>query len=60
MITINYVKHLDKVVIRPSRIDRKIEFRLVDKDIIIQLFYVIFILDSDSSNLERQIKEKKT
>jgi len=34
IITTNYIEHLDPALIRPGRVDRKVEFSLADEDII--------------------------
>ena len=41
-ITTNYIKRLNKALIQPSRIDRKVELRLANNKIIISLFYLVF------------------
>src|SRR5450432_3187400 len=42
IMTTNYIERLDEALIRPSRADRKVEFRLADEEMITQLFYVVF------------------
>ena len=38
----NHVEYLDEVLIRPGRVDRKIEFSLADEEMIAQFFYIVF------------------
>jgi mitochondrial chaperone BCS1 len=40
--TTNYIERLNKALIRPSRTDRKVKFRLADKEMITRLFCVVF------------------
>ena len=42
IMTTNHIERLDEALIRPSRADKKVEFRLADKEMITQLFYVVF------------------
>jgi mitochondrial chaperone BCS1 len=49
IMTTNYIEQLDDILIRPGRVDRKIEFRLANKNIVNQLFCIVF-KDSDSSD----------
>ncbi|KAJ5989708.1 P-loop containing nucleoside triphosphate hydrolase protein [Penicillium waksmanii] len=42
IITTNYIEHLDKVLIRPGRSDKKIYFKLTDQNISTQLFCTVF------------------
>ncbi|KAF4626888.1 hypothetical protein G7Y89_g11268 [Cudoniella acicularis] len=42
IMTTNHVEHLDGALIRPGRVDRKVEFELADKDIISQLFRNVY------------------
>jgi chaperone BCS1 len=41
IMTTNYIDRLDDALIRPDRVDRKVQFRLADKNIIGQLFHII-------------------
>jgi hypothetical protein len=51
--TINYIIYFDEILIRPSCINKKIELRLVDKKITIDIFRFIFKpIESDISFLE--------
>jgi chaperone BCS1 len=40
--TTNYITRLDKALIRPGRVDRKVELGLADKKITEDLFCVVF------------------
>ncbi|KAG7038312.1 mitochondrial chaperone bcs1 [Colletotrichum scovillei] len=42
IITTNYIKHLDDALIRPGRVDKKIEFGLADAEVIRKLFCTVF------------------
>jgi chaperone BCS1 len=42
IMTTNYIERLDEALIRPGRADRKVEFQLADKEMITQLFCVVF------------------
>ncbi len=63
IMTTNHAEKLDDALIRPGRVDKKVEFRLADKEVVTQLFRFIFEqseetcmrqgAESDSS-LERQ------
>jgi len=55
IMTTNYIERLDDALIRPGRVDRKVEFRLADKDIIGQLFRMVFKGPdgNDDKNVER-------
>ncbi|KAF2194997.1 putative mitochondrial chaperone bcs1 [Zopfia rhizophila CBS 207.26] len=49
IMTTNYIGHLDPALIRPGRVDTKVEFPLADEDMISQLFF--FIYDPQSINV---------
>jgi chaperone BCS1 len=51
IIITNHIEHLDEVLIRPSRTDKKVHFKLADRKISAQLFYTVFkqILDHKES-----------
>jgi chaperone BCS1 len=42
IMTTNYIERLDKALIRPGRVDKKVEFRLADEEMITQLFCIVF------------------
>lgn len=42
IMTTNHIEHLDEALIRPGRVDRKLFFRLADKDMCTRLFRTIF------------------
>jgi mitochondrial chaperone BCS1 len=42
IMTTNHIERLDKALIRPGCVDRKVEFRLADEEMITQLFCVVF------------------
>jgi chaperone BCS1 len=42
IMTTNHIDHLDEALIRPGRVDRKVYFKLADRDMTFQLFYSIF------------------
>lgn len=49
IMTTNHIEHLDPALIRPSRVDTKVEFRLADEDMIHQMFF--FVYDPQSINV---------
>ncbi|KAF1809588.1 mitochondrial chaperone BCS1 [Eremomyces bilateralis CBS 781.70] len=58
IMTTNYIERLDDALIRPGRVDWKIQFRLADKDIICQLFRIVFKGSDGNDNeaVERHAK----
>src|SRR5207253_5983166 len=42
IMTTNYIERLDDALIRPGRVDRKIEFQLADVGAVRQLFRIVF------------------
>jgi mitochondrial chaperone BCS1 len=63
IITTNYIEYLDKVLIQPGYTDRKVEFRLADKEIMTQLFCIVFkysesdVLVEENKTVEQLAKE---
>ena len=53
IMTTNYIERLDDALIRPGRIDQKLEFRLADTSIINQLFRIVFKDGKDDKKIER-------
>ncbi|KAK0628116.1 putative mitochondrial chaperone bcs1 [Bombardia bombarda] len=47
VMTTNHIEKLDSALIRAGRVDMKIEFRLADKDMITQLFHLIYKQSED-------------
>jgi len=42
IVTTNHIERLDPALIRPGRVDMKVEFQLADRDMINQLFFFIY------------------
>jgi ATP-dependent 26S proteasome regulatory subunit len=42
MMTTNHLDHLDRVVNRAGRVDKKVKLPNADKDVMFRLFYMIF------------------
>jgi len=40
--TTNYITRLDEALIRPSRVDKKVELGLADKEMTADIFHLIF------------------
>ncbi|RYO86424.1 hypothetical protein DL766_005967 [Monosporascus sp. MC13-8B] len=59
IMTTNHIKRLDKAVIRPGRVDRKVEFQLAEKTIIARLFGIVFMSDDDTPNPEKRVEDDK-
>ncbi|EGY20901.1 mitochondrial chaperone BCS1 [Verticillium dahliae VdLs.17] len=57
IMTTNYVERLDDALIRPGRVDVKVKFRLADRDLIGQLFRLVFKGSDDITTVERLADE---
>lgn len=57
IMTTNYVERLDDALIRPGRADVKVKFRLADRDLIGQLFRLVFKGSDDITTVERLADE---
>ena len=44
IMTTNHITHLDKALIRPSHVDKKVKLKLANKKMTANLFYVVFKL----------------
>jgi chaperone BCS1 len=47
VMTTNHIEHLDKALIRPGRIDKKVHIKLADENISTQLFHTVFKQTAD-------------
>lgn len=57
ILTTNYIERLDDALIRPGRVDLKVEFRMCDKAMISELFRIIYqpeISDEFASDKKRE------
>jgi chaperone BCS1 len=50
IITTNHAERLDAALIRPSRVDMKLELKYINQDINARLFYALFIRDDTLLN----------
>jgi mitochondrial chaperone BCS1 len=55
IMTTNYIERLEDALIRPGRVDRKVEFRLANQDIAGQLFRIVF-QESDGSDADKTVE----
>jgi chaperone BCS1 len=55
IMTTNYIERLDDALIRPGRVDRKVEFRLADEIITGQLFRIVF--NGSDCNTEKTLEQ---
>jgi mitochondrial chaperone BCS1 len=51
--TTNHIERLDDALIRPGRVDRKVEFQLADKDTVTRLFRIVFTQSESDETVER-------
>jgi chaperone BCS1 len=59
IMTTNHIDHLDEALIRPGRVDRKVFFRLADKDMNTRLFCTIFKqYDDGHQTPERRVDDE--
>jgi chaperone BCS1 len=55
--TTNHLERLDDALIRPGRVDVKVEFQRADEKIMTQLFYFVFkTFEGDNHDPDRSIK----
>jgi mitochondrial chaperone BCS1 len=60
IMTTNHIERLDDALIRPGRVDMKLEFRLADKEMITQLFCVVFKRsEGDVPHLGKRLDDDK-
>jgi mitochondrial chaperone BCS1 len=56
----NHIERLDDTLIRPGRVDMKLEFRLANKEMITQLFCVVFKRsEGDVPHLGKRLDDDK-
>lgn len=56
ILTTNYIEHLDSALIRPGRVDVKVAFALANKDIVSQLFCIVYQRCDDTTDKTMQVK----
>lgn len=54
VMTTNHIERLDRALIRPGRVDRKIEFRLAGRDMVAQTFSLVFSRTEEEEEEEGQ------
>ncbi|QKX63174.1 uncharacterized protein TRUGW13939_10343 [Talaromyces rugulosus] len=54
IMTTNHIEHLDAALIRPGRVDRKIFFRLTNKDMNARLFCTIFKQSAEDQHIPKE------
>ncbi|KAH8746605.1 P-loop containing nucleoside triphosphate hydrolase protein [Diaporthe sp. PMI_573] len=57
IMTTNYIEKLDAALVRPGRVDKKVEFRLADKDTTVQLFSIVYKRLENDSPMEGKVME---
>ncbi|KAK5282860.1 hypothetical protein LTS03_011482 [Exophiala xenobiotica] len=56
IMTTNHPERLDDALVRPGRVDMKVEFQLTDRKMMTQLFYLVFNrLDGDHEDLWKSV-----
>ncbi|KAK0628277.1 BCS1 N terminal-domain-containing protein [Bombardia bombarda] len=61
IMTTNHIEKLDAALVRPGRVDKKVEFRLADMDMIIRLFNIVYKrLDKDVPQEGKRIEDDVT
>lgn len=54
IMTTNHIEHLDKALIRPGRVDRKVFFGLTNKDMNARLFCTIFKQSAEDQHIPKE------
>lgn len=54
IMTTNHIERLDPALIRPGRVDKKVEFQLADKDMLCQLFFYVYDAPQPSSSVDAE------
>ncbi len=58
VMTTNHIEHLDKALIRPGRIDKKVYFKLADENISTQLFHTVFKQTPDHKQSKEEFDDE--
>jgi mitochondrial chaperone BCS1 len=59
ILTTNYIERLDEALVRPGRVDMKVEFRLCDREMVAELFRIVYQPEiSEMPNSEKQKREE--
>ncbi|KAJ5474112.1 hypothetical protein N7475_003678 [Penicillium sp. IBT 31633x] len=59
VMTTNHIEHLDKALIRPGRIDKKVHFKLADENISTQLFHTVFKQTADHQQSKGEFDDER-